>query len=1777
MIAIPGYEVLAKIYESSTSSVFRAVRQDDGVPVVLKLLNQEYPSPDELIKYNQEYTITCRLEKLSGVIDVYGLEKYQNTLVMVLEDFGGHSLNILMRQTRFSLKEVLLIGIRVAEILGEIHAANVIHKDVNPSNIVYNPATQQLKIIDFGISTVLSRETPTLKSPDFLQGTLPYISPEQTGRMNRCVDYRADYYSFGASLYELSTGKPVFQTADSLEMIHYHIAKVPLSPHQVNPEIPETFSDILMKLLTKNAEDRYQSAVGVKADLEECLLRLESSTTVMPFAVGKRDIPERFQIPQKLYGREHEVQGLMSAFEEVTAGRKQIMLVAGRPGVGKTSLVREIYRPVTRQRSYFVSAKFEQFGSNIPYSGPVHAFRELIRQILTESPSSLARWREQLQSALESSAQVITEVIPELELIIGPQPSVPKLDPVESQHRLNRLVSRFLKVFCQEGRPLVVFLDDLQWADSASLRLLHLAMTDEEIQGIFIIAAYRDNEMDLFHPVSVALDRLRQEGVTMKQMWLDPLDLGHITTLIAETLRHTQDSAAPLAQLVFQKAAGNPFFTGEFLKTIYEENLLVFDVQDGMWRWDIGDIQAQSITDNVVELMSTKILKLSAEVQDVLKLSACIGHRFDLGTLSAVYAAPQRDTLEMLKPAVAEGLVIPLGDAWKSVDLGIALPDDSVEVEFKFAHDRIQQGAYYLISEHDRPALHRRIGESMLRQNSASKQEKELFAIVNHFNAAPDLFESQDQRHELAELNLRAGKKAQMSAAYEPAFQYFQAGIHILETQNWEVYYELTLELHVEAAAAAYLCTDFDAMEGFCQAVLRNGRSLLDRVRVYEVRIQAFISQYRMLDAVKTALEVLGLLGVRIPEKPSKPKILLDVLRTKWALAGKSVESIAELPVMTDARSLAAIRVMSSAAKAAYTALPELIPLLGTQCIRLSLRYGNAAESAVAYASYGMLLAGFMGDIDGGYRFGQLALRVADRFDNDKLRSRVVILFSFFIRHWKEHYRELLKPLQDVYQRALETGNPEDAGHAAYMYCTCLYRIGKALSFTDKEMAYHCDAMRMLKQESSLSLLLVFRQAVQNLRSLTGDPTRLDGESYVEDEMLPLSRAAGDRSAICVVYLNKLLLNYLFGEWAAALECSDSAAQYLDGAKGTQGIAVYHFYDSLARLASYESSGQPSLRAVLRRVKSNQKKLRKWAQHAPMNFLHKYILVEAERLRTLGKDADAADWYDRSIGLAKAHEYIQEEGLANELAAKFFLSRGKITVAKAYMVEARYCFERWGAVAKVKDLEERHRHLLRLAPVTRSVQEGHTTMATVTSSSEEGLDLAWVMKSSHAISSEIVLGNLLEKWMKIVLANAGAQRGLLILESGGKLVIEAEGTVDPDNIRVLQSIPTEECRDLSLAIVNYVAHTMESVVLNHATEEGEFTNDDYVIEREPKSILSVPLVHQGKLAGILYLENNLITGAFTPRRLEMLKLLSSQAAISLENARLYDRMEQRVAERTSELQQSNEELTKEMEEKEAAQLAWYEAKNAAETANRAKSEFLANMSHELRTPLNAIIGFSEILIDELFGDLNERQVRYVGYVLESGRHLLKIINDILDLSKIESGKMGLQVSQVSLRGLLSDSLIVIQEKAFQRGLVVSLTIAEELENLDIQADELKLKQVLFNLLSNATKFTPSGGSVMLKADREDGEVIITVTDTGTGIDPKDQERIFREFEQVDSSYSRQAEGTGLGLALARRLVQLHGGRIWVQSEGPGKGSSFAFSIPMQANHSLVGSPNGKLL
>lgn len=1499
-----------KLYESPNSIIY-SVRDKNNQTCILKLLKQAYPPPETIAQFKQEYEIIKNLNSqgLKGVIRVYDLASHDQ-LTLVLEDFGGQSLVQLKLAGHMEIANFLALAARITEIVGQIHQKYVIHKDINPSNILLNPATGEIKAIDFGISTVLSRETTNFCSPNVLEGTLAYISPEQTGRMNRAIDYRTDFYSLGATFYELLTGQLPFPINDPLELIHSHIAKQPISPHQIKPEIPQTVSAIVLKLMEKNAEDRYQSASGIKADLEECQRQWEEKGKIDNFSLGRNDLSDRFQIPQKLYGREAEINRLLGAFNRVIHGTHEMMLVFGYSGIGKSVLVREVYKPITETHGYFITGKFDQFQRNIPYASIIQAFRSLMRQLLTESEVKLAQWKQKLMDALGANAGVIIEVIPEAEAILGVQPPVVELPPTEAKNRFNLVFQDFITVFTQPEHPLVIFLDDLQWADRASLKLLKLLITAPDTRYFFFIGAYRDNETSKTHPLIQTIEEIEKAGATVSNISLQPLELQKVAQLIGETLNLATEKVKPLAELVQEKTRGNPFFITEFLKSLYGESLLSFNRDRCKWEWDLEQIQGRQITDNVVELMALKVQKLPSETLAALKLAACTGNQFELPTLAIVCEKSLRETAIVLRTAIEEGFIVPIGDAYKLMEIEVEGLSDRLVAEYKFAHDRIQQAVYSLMSEDEQEAMHLRLGQLLLANISDEERERKIFDIVNQFNQGYTLIGERSQLDELALLNLQAGKKAKASAAYQPALKYLQVGIEVLESDSWRNQYNLTLELYVEASEAAYLCGNFEEMNQLLKVVKQETKSLLDKARAYEVEIEAYYAQNQPQKSLNIALNLLELLGVWFPENPSKSDVMQAVQETQSVLANYSASNLLEMPVMTDKGKLVAMRILASTLMNSYILNPNLSSLSILEQVNISLNYGNSIDSSFGYACYAMTLFSTMEDIEQGYKYGKLALDLLSHFDARKIASKVLLQAYGHVMFWKAHIKLTLSHLIAGYQVGVETGDYLFGAMNGYCYCLHAEVIGTELNWLEQEFAKYASAITRIEQGLILNWHRMHWQRILNLLGKSEDPILLKGEAYNEEKILSIQN---DNASIFHLYFNEFLLSYLFQEEQKAFEYTIKLEEYASIAAGGL-LGTFKTYDSLARLAVYPRFSEDDRQQILETVATNQTKMENWAHHAPMNYQHKYYLVEAERARVLDKNGDAREYYDRAIALAKENEYLNEEALANELAGRYYLSRNQNSLAQLYLKEAHYAYQRWGAVAKVRDLETRYSEFF-LSTKSSTLTISNTSSRDTSSGSTELLDIATVIKSTNALSSEIVLEKLLANLMNILIENAGAGRGILILPSNEDLLIEAIKETDSENVLVLQSIPIEAFPKLSSKIVRYVARTGETVVLNNAMNEGDFTNDPYIQQYQCQSILCTPLINQSNISGIIYLENNLATNTFTKDRLELLRILSSQAAISIENARLYaqledysESLEQKVEERTQELSQTVEVL-----------------------------------------------------------------------------------------------------------------------------------------------------------------------------------------------------------------------------------------------------------------------------
>ncbi|MBE8967640.1 AAA family ATPase [Nostocales cyanobacterium LEGE 12452] len=1542
-LRIAGYQIIEQLYSGSRTQVYRAIRECDRLPVVIKLLKREYPTFSELVQFRNQYALftaagIAKNLNIPSIIKPYSLEPHHNGYALVMEDFGGVSLRQFTQGKTLTLEQFLPIALQLIDTLHQLHQQRVIHKDIKPANILIHPDTKQIKLIDFSIASLLPRETQEIQSLNGLEGTLAYLSPEQTGRMNRGIDYRSDFYSLGVTFFELLSGKLPFESREPMELVHCHIAKLPPCLCDFNPKLPLMLGEIVRKLMAKNAEDRYQSALGLKHDLVTCLEQWRETGKHTWFDLGQRDISDRFLIPEKLYGRESEVQTLLEAFGHVANGGSQLMLVAGFSGIGKTAVVNEVHKPIVRWNGYFIKGKYDQFNRNIPLSAFVQAFRDLIGQLLSESDTQLKQWQSQILAAVGENGQLLIEVIPELEQMIGKQPAIAELSGSAAQNRFNLLFQNFIEVFTTPEHPLVMFLDDLQWADSASLNLLKLLMSQSNGGYLFIIGAYRDNEVFAAHPLMLMLDEINKESSCVNTLTLLPLSQADVNHLIADSLSCATGQALPLTELVYQKAKGNPFFTTQFLKALHEDGLITFDWEAGFWQCDVGQVRRRvaacrqtslALTDDVVEFMAQQLQKLPDITQNVLKLAACIGNQFDLATLAIVSEQSQIEAAASLWKALQEGLILPQSEIYKfyvGEEHQLVAQENSEIVAYRFLHDRVQQAAYSLIPTDEKQAVHLKIGQLLLSNTPESNREERIFEIVSQLNVAVDSIAQSVERQELAQFNLMASRKAKAATAYAAACKYAQIGIGLLAQNSWQHQYELTLALHQVATEAAYLSGNLEQMAAFASLVLNHAKTPLDQISVYEVKIEAFIAQGEFTEAIAAALVILKQLGVELPAVPTQNDVATALSSVSDAIGERLPAELLNLSQARDANILAAARILTSVAPGAYVSVPLLYLLVILKKVYLSVVYGNESTSTFSYASYGILMCGVVGNVELGYEFGQLALDLLSRYQNSELKGKTLLLVYLYTRHWKMHLGKILNPLQMTYCSCLDVGDLTFAGYSAYNYGFYSYFAGQNLTQLESEVAGYCEALKHLKQNLTLTYSQLIRQILLNLMGDADNVLVLNGAAYNEQHQLPLHEAAGDRTGLALLGINKLVVSYLFSDFEQAVEQARQGKQYLDAVLAFVYVPIFHFYESLAQLAYFERLSTPEQQQAKECIAANQEKLKYWATHAPMNFLHKFHLVEAERERVQGNKAEAIDLFDRAITEAKENHYIQEEALANELAAKFYLDWGKQQIAQSYMTEAYYGYARWGAKAKVADLEKRYPQLLTsILQQTRSpfstnetiFSLGNVTSTSNSSSVSVALDLATILKASQTLSGEIELEKLLSALLHIVIENAGADKCVFMLLESDRLLVQALAQLSLSGVQnqaavdfysmLLNPQPVEDSVDVPVGLINNVKRNLQPVVITDATVHSQLLNDPYIQQQQPKSILCSPVLRQGRLLGVLYLENNLATGAFTSDRVELLNLLCTQAAISLENARIYQNSQnyaQHLAQSLAKLQAS---------------------------------------------------------------------------------------------------------------------------------------------------------------------------------------------------------------------------------------------------------------------------------
>lgn len=1766
MLSLSGYRVEEELHIGRRTVIARAL-DHAGQRVVLKTTRSMRPAPRDVARLEAEYRIGRRVEH-DNVVRYLSLESSAGRPIIVLEDFGGRALGEVLGGRPVDLASFLSLALQLARGLAALHAQRIVHKDINPSNLFYDAASGVIRIGDLGIATLLDDETQQLTgSTGTLEGTLHYIAPEQTGRINRSVDYRSDYYSLGATFYELLCGRPPFTSSDPLELVHAHLARLPPAPREVSAEIPSAVSALVMKLMAKSANERYQSDEALVSDLERCAVQLRQQQAIEDFPLAADDVRARLRIPERLYGRQRALDILLRALDRAVDGSRQLLLISGPPGIGKSSLVGELQPHVARRRGWFVSGKFEQIRRDEPHSAFVQAVGQLVREILMLSSDRLQRWRDRLQQLLGDGAGALLERLPWIRPLIGEHPQSTELPPVEAEQRFARLLGRFLRAFAATEHPLVLFLDDLQWADRASLRLLERLLADERFEHLLVVASCRSDGLAEADSLRLTLEAIADGPARLRSIELGPLEQPHVAQMIAETLDVPIGEAEPLAELLYRKTLGNPLFLKQFLRSLYREHQLAFDATRRAWSWDLDAIAGAGLADDVVVLLLRRMRRLPQDTRRMLQLAACAGRRFDLGTLSLAADRSVAEVVAALGPAFGDGIIRAIDAEIEPLVSGCGVSvEEARQLHCDFVHDRFRQAAYESIPESARGALHLRFGRLLRDFLEQQQRDDSLFAAVAHFDAAPELTDP-DERLGVVRLYQRAGRKAVAAVAFDLACHMFGRAVELLPEDRWERLYELTTRLYRDYLAA--LSVELQHVETSLRVgeeLLARAREPFDRVGAAAVVVLQLARSGQPERSLQRSTEMLSELGIAIDFDDPAAAVRERYGRLRELIGERPVESLGELPPMRAPMELAKIELLHGSMMAMFMRRRDLVAPATLISAILALEHGNPPSAPLLYASLGRVVAHRLGEIDAGCRFARLGLRISE--ETGSYRAGTLTLAAGMTLWLREPLHEVVAALEEGFRVGVETRDVLFAGLCASLTPTLSFAAGTELAALERQchprrryIEAHMGRIGM--REIDLTMRMI--EALRGGRPL--DRPIFDSDAEAERE-LRVTRVTNPEAMVWYHLLSSKAA-YLAGDRQRALRCAEEGYRYADRRQGAFAAYDLDFHHGL--MVAVQEGAERRLPAVRRKLHLLEKLVDAGARS---NFDHKRQLLDAECARLSGDAAAAGRAYERAIVLANEGGFTPDQAIAHERAAQFYASQGLDRVALVYLREARYGYRKWGALAKVAQLDREHPDLaaaegsggvVELTPTTESVDE-----------QADLLDLSSAIKASQAISGEVLLESLLGKLLRIIAENAGARRAFLVLAKGDKLQIEAKLEAGPD-VERMGSAALERSRDLAVGVVRYAARTRRPLVLRDAAAEGDFRSEPYIARNRIRSLLCAPLVNQNRLSGVIYLENDLTSGAFTPERLELVSMLSAQAAISIDNALLYRRLsdysrtlEQKVEARTRDLADKNQQLNESLQRQREMQNQLLISEKMASLGN-----LVAGVAHEINTPVGAVVSSADTMRRAL--ERLEAAIADRGRDDRSGRTAKRMLEVLRDNNQVVANAAS-RVSEIvgTLRNFARLDEAEFKEADLNEGLDSTLTLARHrlTEHIEVvtRYGELpavrcypnQLNQVFMNLLINgidaieqrgADVGQPARGTVTIRS-WFDGEVHVQVTDDGIGIPPDAIERIF------DPGFTTKGVGvgTGLGLSICFNIVEKHGGRIEVDS-APGRGTSFTVSLP----------------
>ena len=1710
-----AYRLLDLVGRTAGALLFRAHSTTTGRGAVVKLLDPAMMVPARIESFKREFNLLHRLD-VTGVVKPVALAEGPQRLAMILEDMDAEPLEVVLPRQRLDVTTCLRLACQLARILSDLHAAQVIHRDIRPANLMLF-ASGEICLVDLYLATVEAIETATVSRPAV--GDWAYVSPEQTGRMSRPVDLRTDFYSFGVTLYQMLTGQLPHQGRDALELVHCHIARLPRPAADLDPGIPPALSALVTKLLAKMPEERYQRAQGLLHDLKHCLAQWESGGVIEAFVLGSRDWPERLQAPPQLFGRAPETRQVLASFEAMEAsGRAALLLVSGDAGVGKTALVHALYQPAIARHAYFISGKFDQYQRDIPYATVTQAFRELVQQILAESDVRIAEWRQKIEAAVGANGQLIIDVLPQIGLIVGTQTPVPELPAAEAQNRFRMVFKQFIGVFAQASHPLTLFLDDLQWADSGSLRLVGELVSSLDRRCLLVVGAYRDQEVGPGHPLLLTLEQMRSDAAVITRIALAPLPEAVLCDLLGDMLQSDCVTVRSLSHLVFRKTAGNPFFVTQFMTALADERMLVFDPVARRWRWDLAKIDAKGYTDNVAELMIGKLARLPATTQAALQRLACLGAGTAQDTLVLVCDQPSVQTLAALSNAVSAGLVVRAGSA------------------ITFTHDRVQEAVYLSMPAATRAELHLQIGHLLMAGKTPADIEDAIFSIVSQFNrATTDATveggvgdgRTADDKALLCQLNFLAGKKAKATIAYATARIFLDRAFRLLPADAWHVSYPDCFAISLALSECEYLVGNFQRAEELASLILLNVQSKRDRASVYRLRTQLYQMAGSYDDALATMSEAAGLFDVVFPADGQDMEAAIDAESQEIAtlLRGRRILDFADAPLLADANLQTVIALLVETLPAAYLTRPDYFAFITAKVTQLSMRFGATEDACFGYSAYGMALLCRRSDIATAFEFSELALKLNQRLDGRRLKGWLLVAYALAFSPWKNTFATSTTILDQACAASVDVGDLLYANFSAMVHFWPMLQEGAPLDAVLATAREKGAFARDSQNDAVYQTIRFQQQLVANLKGDTRGWASLDDDNFNEMEAFAALQKTNMGFGLQMVHIVKQISAFIYGDHAAALTAAQRASSKSYEGNGMILVdSVHHFYFALTLAALYPQATGSEQQHYAGLLAEELERHRVWAEHNPQNFQWSYALIAAEVARIEGRPGDAAPLFEQAIAAAQDSGFVHNEAIAFEVTASFYRARDFRLIADTYLLKARTGYLRWGADGKVARLDGLHPQLrLQGASASPALPDNAVTQ----------LDVLAVAKAAQAISGRLVLDELADMLLQIALQNAGAQTAALLLCGSDGLTFAAQADIAGAEVQVrthARQAPAEDA--LPRGMLNYVRRSRERVLLPDVAQTNPFSADSYFAGHHPKSVLCLPILRQEVLIGMLYLENNLVTHAFALERVAVLELLASQAAISLENAQLYSNLI---------LENGNRQR----------------AEEALRDTDRRKDEFLAMLAHELRNPL-APIGTAAQLLSHVGYDAKRGQK--VGEIISRQViHMTSLIDDLLDVSRVTTGRVVLDRHPLDINQIVAESMEQVGPLIDARK--HRFTVHAAPQPAIVLGDRKRLVQVITNLLQNATKFTPEHGNIALHVARHTDEIVITVRDDGIGIEASLLPHVFELFAQEKRSSDRSQGGLGLGLTLVRSLVVLHGGRVGASSDGVGEGATFTIHLP----------------